>query len=65
MLRPLGLWCSAVVACIAKNGTESWTKEVAAQPAQMTQEWWDVHYSTVFQSRGLTGDPRRPGYLGV
>lgn len=32
---------------------------------QMTQAWWDVHYSSVLYDWTLTGDPRQPGALAA
>ena len=37
--------------------------EASQQPAQMTQEWWDLHYK-VFGQWDMGGDPRRPGGFG-
>lgn len=34
------------------------------QPAQMTAEWWDLHYQEVFKNYSINGDPRVPGALG-
>lgn len=38
--------------------------EEEQQPRQMTQEWWDLHYSEMLRGQNITGDPRVPGDVG-
>lgn len=55
-----------VLVAVLEDGTAHiTTHENYQQPAQMTHRWWDLHYQTIFKSRNITGDPRKPGYFGV
>lgn len=31
------------------------------QPPQMSQEWWDLHYTVMLRQKNITGDPRQSG----
>lgn len=55
-----------ILAAVLVDGTAHiTTDENYQQPAQMTHRWWDLHYQTIFKSRNITGDPRKPGFFGV